>query len=67
MDEADEADQAATTAAWSFVRSFGSIWGVAIPAAIFNNRFKVLQMVSRKWPVFGKLKDDSIGLAYVER
>lgn len=37
-----EADQAATTAAWLFVRSFGSIWGVAIPAAIFNNRFKVL-------------------------
>ncbi|KAB5522047.1 major facilitator superfamily domain-containing protein [Coniochaeta sp. 2T2.1] len=37
-----EADQAATTAAWSFVRSFGSIWGVAIPAAVFNNRFKQL-------------------------
>ena len=34
-----ESDQAAATAAWSFVRSFGSIWGVAIPAAIFNNRF----------------------------
>ncbi|KAI1079390.1 major facilitator superfamily domain-containing protein [Whalleya microplaca] len=33
-----EADQAAATAAWSFVRAFGSIWGVAIPAAIFNNR-----------------------------
>ncbi|KAF3003881.1 hypothetical protein E8E14_007868 [Neopestalotiopsis sp. 37M] len=35
----EEKDQAATTAAWSFVRSFGAIWGVAIPAAIFNNRF----------------------------
>ena len=33
-----ETDQAAATAAWSFVRAFGSIWGVAIPAAIFNNR-----------------------------
>ncbi|KAI1254776.1 hypothetical protein MGN70_003791 [Eutypa lata] len=33
-----EADQAAATSAWSFLRSFGSIWGVAIPAAIFNNR-----------------------------
>lgn len=31
-----EADQAAATASWSFIRSFGSIWGVAIPAAIFN-------------------------------
>ncbi|KAI0378986.1 major facilitator superfamily domain-containing protein [Hypomontagnella monticulosa] len=33
-----ETDQAAATAAWSFVRAFGSIWGVAIPAAVFNNR-----------------------------
>lgn len=38
----DESDQAATTAAWSFMRSFGSIWGVAIPAAIFANRFSNL-------------------------
>lgn len=37
-----EADQAATTAAWSFTRSFGSIWGVAIPAAVFSNRFTAL-------------------------
>lgn len=37
-----ESDQAATTAAWSFTRSFGSIWGVAIPAAIFSNRFAEL-------------------------
>ncbi|ERS95417.1 hypothetical protein HMPREF1624_08295 [Sporothrix schenckii ATCC 58251] len=34
-----EADQAAATAAWSFMRSFGSVWGVAIPAAIFSNYF----------------------------
>ncbi|KAI0552259.1 major facilitator superfamily domain-containing protein [Xylaria curta] len=33
---------AATTSAWAFMRSFGSIWGVAIPAAIFNNRFAQL-------------------------
>ncbi|KAI0119671.1 multidrug resistance protein fnx1 [Daldinia grandis] len=38
----EEKDQAATTAAWSFMRAFGSIWGVAIPAAIFNNRFSQL-------------------------
>lgn len=37
-----ESDQAATTATWSFVRSFGNIWGVAIPAAIFNSRFSQL-------------------------
>jgi uncharacterized membrane protein YeaQ/YmgE (transglycosylase-associated protein family) len=35
----EERYQAATTAAWSFMRSLGSIWGVAIPAAVFNNRF----------------------------
>ena len=33
-----EADQAAATLTWGFVRAFGSIWGVAIPAVIFNNR-----------------------------
>lgn len=33
-----EADQAAATSTWGFIRAFGSIWGVAIPAVIFNNR-----------------------------
>jgi uncharacterized membrane protein YeaQ/YmgE (transglycosylase-associated protein family) len=37
-----ERDQAATTSAWAFARSFGSIWGVAIPASIFNNKFAQL-------------------------
>lgn len=37
-----ERNQAATTSAWAFVRSFGSIWGVAVPAAIFDNRFAQL-------------------------
>ncbi|OTA57893.1 MFS general substrate transporter [Hypoxylon sp. EC38] len=32
-----EADQAAATASWAFIRSFGNIWGVAISAAIFNS------------------------------
>jgi MFS family permease len=31
-----EADTALATSTWAFVRSFGSIWGVSIPAAIFN-------------------------------
>lgn len=37
-----ENQQAAVTASWSFMRSLGSIWGVAVPAAIFNNRFSAL-------------------------
>ncbi|KAI8958861.1 MFS general substrate transporter [Daldinia sp. FL1419] len=32
-----EADQAAATASWNFIRSFGNVWGVAIAAAIFNS------------------------------
>ncbi|KAF3024853.1 hypothetical protein E8E14_011128 [Neopestalotiopsis sp. 37M] len=32
---------AASTAAFSFMRAYGSIWGVAIPAAVFNARFAV--------------------------
>ncbi|KAI0180761.1 MFS general substrate transporter [Hypoxylon sp. FL1284] len=32
-----EEDQAAATASWTFIRSFGNIWGVAVSAAIFNS------------------------------
>ncbi|RYP08468.1 hypothetical protein DL764_001894 [Monosporascus ibericus] len=32
-----EADQAAATGSWNFIRTLGSVWGVAIPAAIFAN------------------------------
>jgi len=32
---------AAATAAFSFMRAYGSIWGVAIPAAVFNAQFAV--------------------------
>ncbi|KAI0894508.1 major facilitator superfamily domain-containing protein [Annulohypoxylon nitens] len=37
-----ERDLAACTAAWYFIRMFGHVWGVAIPAAIFNNRIDQL-------------------------
>ncbi|KAK9775316.1 putative Major facilitator superfamily (MFS) profile domain-containing protein [Seiridium cardinale] len=33
-----ESDQAAATATWCFVRTVGGVWGVTIPAVIFNNR-----------------------------
>lgn len=29
---------ATATATWTFMRSFGSIWGIAIPSAIFNDK-----------------------------
>ncbi|KAK8062545.1 hypothetical protein PG997_014642 [Apiospora hydei] len=32
----EEVDSAAAAASWSFVRSFGNIWGVAIPGAVLN-------------------------------
>ncbi|KAI1457378.1 major facilitator superfamily domain-containing protein [Annulohypoxylon moriforme] len=37
-----ESDQAAATASWNFIRTLGSVWGVAIPAAVFSNRVDVL-------------------------
>ena len=37
-----EKDVALATATWSFVRSLGTIWGGAIPAAVFNSRFDSL-------------------------
>ena len=37
--ELAEADSASSTAMFAFVRSFGAVWGLTIPAAIFNNEF----------------------------
>ncbi len=37
-----ESDTALATSTWAFLRSFGLIWGTAIPAAIFNSRFDEL-------------------------
>ncbi|KAI0868380.1 putative multidrug resistance protein fnx1 [Hypoxylon argillaceum] len=38
----DEKDQAVSTATWGFVRSFGGVWGVAIPTAVFNSKVNEL-------------------------
>ena len=38
----EEKDVALATATWSFLRSLGTIWGGAIPAAVFNSRFDQL-------------------------
>lgn len=37
-----EDDQASATASWAFIRSYGNIWGVAIPAAIFKTQVESL-------------------------
>lgn len=37
-----EADTAVAVGAWGFVRAFGVVWGISIPAAVFNNRFEAL-------------------------
>ncbi|KAI1661699.1 major facilitator superfamily domain-containing protein [Daldinia decipiens] len=37
-----ERDLAACTATWYFIRLFGHVWGVAIPAAIFNDHVNEL-------------------------
>ncbi|KAK7736131.1 hypothetical protein SLS53_007158 [Cytospora paraplurivora] len=34
----EEVDQAVATGTWNFVRTLGSVWGIAIPAAIFASR-----------------------------
>lgn len=42
-----DADNAASAALFSFMRSFGFMWGTAIPAVIFNNRSdELLHMIS---------------------
>lgn len=37
-----ESDTALATGAFAFMRAFGSIWGISIPAAIFNAQFDSL-------------------------
>ncbi len=37
-----EKDVAAATGAYSFLRSFGFVWGITIPGILFNNRFNEL-------------------------
>ena len=34
---------AAVTSTWGFMRSYGSVWGISVPAAIFNARFESLR------------------------
>jgi MFS family permease len=46
-----ESDTALATATWGFLRSFGVIWGIAIPAAIFNSRFDELATTGITDPV----------------
>ncbi|CAG8955216.1 hypothetical protein HYFRA_00007232 [Hymenoscyphus fraxineus] len=37
-----ETDVAVATATWAFMRGFGTIWGAAIPLAVFNSRINSL-------------------------
>lgn len=37
-----DSDAAASTGLFAFLRSFGAIWGIAIPVAVFNNQFDKL-------------------------
>jgi len=37
--ELAEKDVGAATASYAFMRSYGAIWGISIPAAIFNSQF----------------------------
>ncbi|RMD40485.1 hypothetical protein DV735_g4646, partial [Chaetothyriales sp. CBS 134920] len=53
-----EKDVAVATASWTFVRSFGSIWGAAIPVAVFNfhidtNLWRISDPALRELPARG--------------
>ncbi|KAI4862252.1 MFS general substrate transporter [Hypoxylon rubiginosum] len=40
-----EKDTASSSATWAFVRTFGTVWGVSVPAAIFNSRCDTLSIL----------------------
>ncbi|KAI3397647.1 hypothetical protein diail_10518 [Diaporthe ilicicola] len=37
----DDVESVTASALWAYLRLFGTIWGISIPAAIFNSRFAV--------------------------
>ena len=49
--ELSESDTATATGTWAVLRSFGTIWGITISAALFNNRCAQLS---------GRVKDPAI-------
>ena len=59
--ELPEGDIAAATGTWAFMRSFGIVWGVSVPAAIFNAQFDQL---SYRIPDAGARAQLSGGAAY---
>lgn len=36
-----DSESVAASALWAYLRVFGSVWGISVPAAIFNSRFTV--------------------------
>jgi MFS family permease len=53
----DEKDVATATGTWAFLRSFGIIWGVTLPAAVFNNQFNHFSSQISDPVVRGLLRD----------
>jgi len=53
----EEKDVATSTATWAFLRSFGTIWGAAIPTSVFNTRINVLLPDISSQPIRELLKN----------
>ena len=48
--ELSESDAATATGTWAVFRSFGTVWGITISAAVFDNRFSSLsKRISDPW------------------
>jgi EmrB/QacA subfamily drug resistance transporter len=52
-----ESDMATATATWAFMRSFGCIWGIAIPTTVFNARVQELLYRISDLPLREKLSN----------
>ncbi|KAH7307925.1 multidrug resistance protein Fnx1 [Rhexocercosporidium sp. MPI-PUGE-AT-0058] len=53
----EEKDVATSTATWAFLRSFGAIWGAAIPTSVFNTRINNLLPKISSEPIRELLKN----------
>ncbi|KAJ6785630.1 hypothetical protein PWT90_00503 [Aphanocladium album] len=66
-----ESDTATSTALWTYIRTFGTVWGVSVPAAIFNSRASSLSSgvtdeVARSFVANGKGYDHATAAALAQ-
>lgn len=62
-----EANTATATGTWAFLRSFGILWGISIPSAVFSNKTAKLSATRISDPSITRLLTDGKSYQYATR